>query len=38
MSKTKVFLDFVNKKGELKHVYFYLDKDDYEKLLDSSVP
>ena len=37
MSKTKVFLDFVNKKGVLKHVYFYMEEDEYKRLIDQSV-
>ena len=30
-------LDFINKKGELKHVKFYMDKQTYELLYDDSI-
>lgn len=38
MSKqVEVKLDFINKKGELKHVKFWMDKQTYEMLLDESI-
>ena len=38
MSKqVEVKLDFINKKGELKHVKFWMDKQTYEMLFDESI-
>lgn len=38
MSKqVEVKLDFINKKGELKHVKFWMDKQTYEMLFDASI-
>ena len=38
MSKqVEVNLDFFNKKGELKHVKFWMDKQTYEMLFDESI-
>lgn len=33
----EVKLDFINKKGQLKHVKFYMDKQTYEMLFDKSI-
>lgn len=33
----EVKLDFINKKGEEKHVKFYMDKHSYEILFDESI-
>lgn len=35
--KIKVNLDFINKKGELKHVKFYMDKQSYDMIFDVSI-
>lgn len=38
MSKqVEVKLDFINNKGELKHVKFWMDKQTYEMLFDESI-
>ena len=38
MSKqVEVKLDFINKKGELKHVKFWMDEQTYEMLFDESI-
>ena len=38
MGKQKeVILDFVNKKGQSKHVKFFMDKKTYEMLLDKTI-
>ena len=38
MSKqVEVKLDFINKKGEKKHVKFWMDKQTYEMLFDESI-
>lgn len=38
MSKqSEVKLDFINKKGELKHVIFWIDKQTYEMLFNESI-
>ena len=38
MSKqVEVKLDFINKKGEEKHVKFWMDKQTYEMLFDKSI-
>lgn len=35
--QVEVKLDFINKKGELKHVKFWMDKQTYEMLFDESI-
>ena len=35
--KIKVNLDFINKKGESKHVKFYMDKQSYDMIFDVSI-
>ncbi len=35
--QVEVKLDFTNKKGELKHVKFWMDKQTYEILFDKSI-
>ncbi len=35
--QVEVKLDFINKKGELKHVTFWMDKQTYEMLFDESI-
>ena len=35
--QVEVKLDFVNKKGKLKHVNFWMDKQAYEMLFDESI-
>ena len=37
MKKIEVKLDFINKKGEEKHVKFWMDKQTYEMLFDESI-
>ena len=37
MKKIEVKLDFINKKGEKKHVKFWMDKQTYEMLFDESI-
>lgn len=36
-NQVEVKLDFINKKGELKHVKFWMDKQTYEMLFDESI-
>ena len=35
--QVEVLLDFINKKGQLKHVKFWMDKQTYEILKDESI-
>lgn len=37
IKKVEVKLNFMNKKGERKHVKFYMDKQTYEILFDKSI-
>lgn len=36
-NQIEVKLDFINKKGQLKHVKFYMNKQTYEMLFDKSI-
>ena len=35
--QVEVRLDFINNKGKLKHVKFYMDEQSYKSLFDKSI-